>query len=116
VTADTTTELVRGKGSYFAPGGSIEKEPVASESSNTKDQVEKDLEDKILTKEFIAKYAENNLIDLTKRSYVGPFEFLVYKHIGRNMLYFLQRINPEEKEAKYRLQMCIPAAGNLPLQ
>ena len=112
MTADTTTELVRGKGSYFAPGGSIEKKPVASESSNPKDQVEKDLEEKILTKEFIAKYAENNLIDLTEYSYVGPFEFLVYKHIGRNMLYFLQRINPEEKEAKYRLQMCVPAAGN----
>jgi len=112
VTADTTTELVRDKGSYFAPGGSIEKEPVASESSNPKDQVEKDLEEKILTKEFIDEYIKNNLDDLTDYSHVGPFEFLVYKHIGRNMLYFLQRINPEEKEAKYRLQMCIPAAGS----
>lgn len=112
MTADTTTETIRGKGAYFAPGRSIEKEPVDSGSSNPKDQVEKDLEEKILTKEFIDKYAENNLTDLTEYSHIGPHEFLVYKHVGRNMLYFLRRVNPEKKQAEYRLQMCIPAAGN----
>ncbi len=86
---------------------------VAPSTDVPKDQVEKDLEEKVLTKKFIVGYTENYLIDLTKRSYIGPSEFLVYKHTGRNMLYFLKRINPEEKDAKYKLHMCVPASNNI---
>lgn len=110
---DTTTELK--KGSYFAPGGSFEKDRVPLESTNSKDKVEKCLEEKALTSEEIKKYAtDNQLTDLTECSYVGNYEFLVYKHTGNNMLYFLRRTNPEEEEARYSLQMCVPAANHQP--